>query len=262
MSANQISALEAHGFNSNIFLYGSSNANPTAWLGFNLDTIGGLVGTIHFSAPSLIGRIAVIASEIPSLQSLTCPSDGLFIQIERNLERTHIKALSDGMSRLSHPMGHLEASFIGGGYHLDFIRGNFATFENDDTQRFPPLPTPQVLKPSTMHLPTNGNLPRIKSKVQEAKFGVKISGVEGLVVSVDESGRLLIAHEGSLLTMPTSVTVNQDGLHAHSADGNRVFSVYSPELMAKIEAPLAKSPYFVAFDGKEILEWRELKVAI
>ncbi|WP_315923122.1 hypothetical protein [Mesorhizobium sp. SP-1A] len=261
MSGNQISLLEGHGFNSNIFLFGSANSNPTAWLGFNLDTIGGIVATIHFSAPNLSGRIAVIASESPSLETLSCPSDGLFIQIERNPERSHIKSLSDGMSRLSHPMGHLEASFIGGGYHLDFIRGNFATFENSDTQRFPPLSSPPALESSIRHSPTNGNLPRIKSKVQEAKFGVKISGVEGLIISVAEDGQLLIAHDGSIHTTPTSATIDRDGLHAHSADGDLVFSVFSPELFSKTKTPLSESPYFVAFDGKEILEWRELKVA-
>jgi len=261
MSANQISVLEAHGFNSNIFLFGVANSNPTAWLDFNLNTIGGIVATIHFSAPNLSGRIAVIASESLSLETLLYPSDGLFTQIERNPERSHIKSLSDGMCRLCHPMGHLEASFIGGGYHLDFIRGNFATFENDDTQRFPPLSSPSALEFPIRHSPTNGNLPKIKSKVQEAKFGVKISGVEGLIISVAEDGQLLIAHDGSIHTTPTSATIDGDGLHAHSAGGDLVFSVFSPELFPKIKTPLSESPSFVAFDGMEILEWRELKVS-
>lgn len=254
MVDHQISILEEHGYNSDIFLFGDANVHPMKWFDLIAFKIGGIVSRIHFCAPNLIGLLALIRAETPS-SSLSFPDDTFFSHIDRSIKRYHLKSIIDGVCCLRHDTGHLEASFIGDGYHLDFVRGNFAQLENENTHIFPAAMAKSV---EETHLPLAINpagASRFASKINEAKFGVRINGTNSLIVSISENGNILVASNSKCDRIPFCINVDQDGIHAYDDIGGPIFDVFSPELIAHVKMPLSSPIYFAAYNELKILEW-------
>lgn len=253
------SILEDHGFNGDVFLFGTANLKPIRWLEFNQKQIGGFVGRLHFTAPALSGLAALIASDDTANCEIHIPDGLLLDSLSHFPEKQHIKSIIHGFREAAAPNAQIEASFVGSGYHLDFMRGNFAIPNNNNQTRFPST----LANQATLSLETNSSTPtsRIKSKVQLAKFGVQLDGVEGLIISISASGGILIACHGPASEAPSAISIGKDGIILFDQQNRHLTIVNSPELQSKIKAPLAKLPYYLCFNNKEVMEWRKLAVA-
>jgi hypothetical protein len=257
MGDHQIPILEEHGYNSSIFLFGEANIHLMDWLRFNAGKIGGIVSKIHFNAPSFIGHIALISSETQTSASSTYPGSSFFNYLDRTPERNHVKSIVDVLSSLSNDTSPIEASFIGNGYHLDFFRGNFAVQNNDNIHKFSSLETSSTeLKHRKISL-DQPRSPKITSRINEVKYGIKISGATSLLVSVSENGSIIVVSDHQCSKIPTSMLVNQDGIQAFDMIGDTIFQVSSPELTQSIRTPLSAPLFFTTLDNNELLEWHQ-----
>lgn len=251
------SILEEHGFNSDILLFGSANKHPLQWISLNRDLIGGFVCKIHFSAPPFSGNVALIAAETHFDNTLTFPEDEFFISIDQRKEKLHLLSLLRDMSQVLNAFGHVEASFIGSGYHIDCVRGNFATWlegkqiryqsSNTETDRLADFPKADIKNQ------------RMKSKIQSAKFGLTITGADGLVISKSESNKVIVAHYGRLPRYPTSLQFSKQGLKLFDKNRQQIILVNSQELQDRVKMPLAENNVYISYDKTGILEWRELE---
>lgn len=257
MGDHQIPILEEHGYNSSIFLFGDAHIHPMDWLRFNVGKIGGIVSKIHFSAPSFIGHIALISSETQASAFASYPGASFFNYLDRTPERNHVKSIVEILSNLSNDTSFLEASFIGNGYHLDFIRGNFAVQNNDNIDKFAALETsiPEI-KHNKIVLDQSIS-PKITSRINEVKYGVRIYGANSLIVSVSENGSIIVVSDCKCSKVPTSMLANKDGIHAFDILGDIIFQVSSPELTQSIKTPLSAPLFFTTLDNNELKEWHQ-----
>ena len=250
------SILEEHGFNSDILLFGSANKHPLQWISLNRDLIGGSVSKIHFSAPPFSGNVALIAAETPFNNTLMFPEDQFFISIDQRKEKHHILSMLRDISQASNVFGHIEASFVGSGYHIDCVRGNFATglegkqirYQSSNTEANRLSDSPE----------TDIKNQRMNSKIQSAKFGLTITGADGLVISKSESNRVIVAHYGRLAAHPASLHFSERGLQLVDTNRQQIILVNSQELQDKIKVPLADNNVFIVYDKTGILEWHRL----
>src|SRR5690606_32466043 len=101
---------------------------------------------------------------------------------------------------------------------------------------------------------------KIKSRIQEAKFGVVVQGIDGLIVSINKEGNLLIAHELSQDGHPSYLALDEDGLHAHDEQELLLFSVKSAELVAELGKVRSDTADVIVFNSHGVQNCRRLPI--
>lgn len=241
---NTIELLETHGFNSNIYLFGAANSFYKEWIFLNLKEIGGIVGTLHFSAPQLVGKIAAISQDADS--STTPPSfpdNEFFLSIRKTKEKHHIESIAKTLHQISEHC--LEASFIGSRYHMDAKRKNYAIINGNDINRYADTTEATLLKKETYRSP-------IRRKINEFKYSVTVEGLDGLIISINQEGDILFAHFGENTIDVKNIILDANKISGIDAVGSYVFSIASPylsDILPTKHNPVSK---FICFSGSTI----------